>query len=106
MRATTLFSTIALGAAITVGGAILAPVVLAQAGGDPQAAASRQPWLSLPQIQQRLEAAGYRDIDKIEREDRYYEVKALDADGRRVELKVDPHSGEVTGIEVKSGKRE
>jgi hypothetical protein len=106
MRATTLFSTLALGATLVAGGAILAPVVLAQMGGDAQPAASRQQWLSVSEIQQRLEAAGYRDIDKIEREDNYYEVKATDPDGRRVELKVDPTSGDVTKTEVKRDKRD
>lgn len=106
MRATTLFSTLALGAALVAGGAILAPVVLAQMGGDTQPAASRQQWLSLSEIQQRLEAAGYRDIDKIEREDDYYEVKGTDPNGRRVELKLDPVSGEVTKTEAKNGQRE
>jgi hypothetical protein len=106
MRATTVFSTLALTASLVAGGAILTPVVLAQMGGDAQPAASRQQWLSLSEIQQRLEAAGYRDIDKIEREDDYCEVKATDPDGRRVELKVDPVSGEVTKTEVKNGKRD
>ncbi|HRP95276.1 MAG TPA: PepSY domain-containing protein [Rhodocyclaceae bacterium] len=105
MRATTLFSTLALGAALVAGGAILAPVVLAQMGGN-QPASTRQQWLSLTEIQQRLEAAGYRDIDKIEREDDYYEVKGIDPDGRRVELKLDPVSGEVTKSEAKNGRRE
>lgn len=106
MRATTLFSTLALTAALVAGGAILTPVVFAQMGGDAQPAASRQQWLSLSEIQQRLEAAGYRDIDKVEREDNYYEVKGTDPDGRRVEVKVDPVSGEVTKTEFKNGQRD
>lgn len=106
MRATTVFSTLALGAVLTFGGVMLAPIAFAQTNGDTQAVASQRQWLSLPQIQVILESAGFRNIDKIEREDHDYEVEALDSEGRRVELNVDPHSGEVTGIEIKNRKRD
>jgi uncharacterized membrane protein YkoI len=32
-------------------------------------------------------------------------VKALDPQGRRVEVKVDAHSGEILGVEVKRDKK-
>jgi hypothetical protein len=42
--------------------------------------ADRQ-WLSIPQIVDKLEAAGYRNIEKIEREHGNYEVRATNRDG-------------------------
>ncbi|HRM69386.1 PepSY domain-containing protein [Thauera phenylacetica] len=61
--------------------------------------------MNLQQVQARLEADGYRDFEKIERERNKYEVKALDPQGRRVEVKVDAHSGEILGVEVKRDKK-
>lgn len=52
-------------------------------------------WLSIPEVSARLESAGYRNIEKIEREGGSYEVKAIDHSGRRVKLHVHPHTGEV-----------
>lgn len=43
----------------------------------------------------RLESAGYRNIEKIERESGSYEVKATDLAGRRIKLYVHPQTGEV-----------
>ncbi len=54
-----------------------------------------RPWLSIPQVYDKIEKAGYRDVNKIERERGYYEVKATDRDGRRVELHVNPQTGEI-----------
>jgi hypothetical protein len=42
-----------------------------------------------------LESAGYRNIEKIEREGGSYEVKAADQAGRRIKLYVHPQTGEV-----------
>ena len=58
--------------------------------------ADRQ-WLSIPQIVDKLEAAGYRNIEKIEREHGNYEVRATNRDGRRSKLYVHPQTGEVIG---------
>lgn len=52
-------------------------------------------WLSIPQICEKLETAGYRHIEKIERERGSYEVRASDSSGRRVKLYVNPTTGEV-----------
>jgi hypothetical protein len=52
-------------------------------------------WLSIPEVHARLESAGYRNIEKIERESGSYEVKATDQTGRRIKLSVHPQTGEV-----------
>ena len=52
-------------------------------------------WLSIPEVHARLEFAGYRNIEKIERESGSYEVKAADQAGRRIKLYVHPQTGEV-----------
>lgn len=49
----------------------------------------------------RVEAQGYRDIRQVEREDDHYEVKATDAEGRRVKLKLDAHTGALIKAERK-----
>ena len=51
--------------------------------------------LSSPDVAARLESAGYRNIEKIEREGGSYEVKAADQAGRRIKLYVHPQTGEV-----------
>lgn len=59
------------------------------------AGADRAKWLSIPEVHARLESAGYRNIEKIERESGSYEVKAIDHAGRRTKLYVHPQTGEV-----------
>lgn len=54
-----------------------------------------QQWLSIPQIHDKLEAAGYRHIEKIERERGAYEVRASNPSGQRVKLYVNPTTGEI-----------
>lgn len=51
--------------------------------------------LDVGELMSRLQAQGYRDIYEVEHEHGRYEVEAKDADGRSVELYVDPASGEV-----------
>ncbi|MBP9805670.1 MAG: PepSY domain-containing protein, partial [Candidatus Accumulibacter sp.] len=46
-------------------------------------------------VHARLESAGYRNIEKIERESGSYEIKAIDRNGQRVKLYVHPQTGEV-----------
>jgi hypothetical protein len=102
-RTTTLLGTLAVSAGLIAGGAFLAPV-LAQTNAD-TTMSSQADWLTIPQLYERLEAAGYTAIDEIEREDDGYEVKATDRDGRRVEIDVHPITGEVLKTEVKRDKR-
>lgn len=57
--------------------------------------------LSIRDIYDRLEAAGYRDILEIEWDDGRYEAKAFDAEGRRVKLYVDGVHGDVLRVKRK-----
>ena len=63
----------------------------------------RASWLTMHQVQVKLEALGYRDIVEIDRERDRYEAKATDAQGQRVKLAVAPRSGDI--VSVSSAKR-
>lgn len=67
----------------------------ARASDRKTAATTEQPWLPIPQIYAKLEAAGYRNIEKIEREHGTYEVRATDRQGARVRLDVHPQTGAI-----------
>jgi len=70
------------------------------------ASADKAKWLSIPEVHARLESAGYRNIEKIERESGSYEVKATDQAGRRIKLYVHPQTGEVIDQRQRSVKRD
>ena len=55
-------------------------------------------WLSMEAITEKLSAAGYTDIDDIEVEHGLFEVDARDPEGNRVELKINPVTGDVIGL--------
>ncbi|QXW19928.1 PepSY domain-containing protein [Comamonas aquatica] len=68
----------------------------ATAATAPQAASKvQQPSLNIRQIYDRLDAAGYRELQEIEWSDGRYEVKGMNAQGQRVKLEVDGNTGEV-----------
>lgn len=92
MRTTTILSALALGAGLVAGGVLLAP---ASAQDNRPASTSDRQWLSIPQIHDKLVAAGYRNIEKIEREDGAYEVRATNRNGARVKLYLNPQTGEI-----------
>jgi len=75
-----------------------APAQAAQAAPAAQTApAAAAPMLTIRQVYDKMEAAGYRNISEIERSSKHgYEVKAYDPQGQRVKLRVDPQSGAVT----------
>ena len=102
MKAKTLLSTLAIAIGLVAGGALVAPALAENVNS---AADANAKWLSIPQIHDKLEAAGYENIVEIERERDGYEVKATDRDGQRVELEVDPLTGGVTKTVVKRDKR-
>jgi hypothetical protein len=88
-------------AALAIGGCALAASVPAHAQAAapqaPAAAAAPAPMLTIRQVYDKMEAAGYRNISEIERSSKHgYEVKAYDPQGQRVKLRVDPQSGAVT----------
>lgn len=92
MKIATLLTSLALGSALAVGGVMLAPSIAGE--NRPMSAAERQ-WLSIPQVHEKLEAAGYRNVEKIERELGGYEARATDRHGDRVKLYVNPQTGEI-----------
>ena len=70
------------------------------------ASTDRARWLSIPEVHARLESAGYRNIEKIERESGSYEVKATDQTGRRLKLYVHPQTGAVIDQRQRDVKRD
>jgi len=87
-------SALAAGAAAQAQTAAPAPAPAQAAQTAPAAAA---PMLTIRQVYDKMEAAGYRNISEIERSSKHgYEVKAYDPQGQRVKLRVDPQSGAVT----------
>ena len=76
-------------------GAIAQSAPAAPAATAPQAASKVQPSLNIRQIYDRLDAAGYRELQEIEWSDGRYEVKGMNAQGERVKLEVDGNTGEV-----------
>lgn len=100
MRTSHLFSAMALAATLT---AATASAFAQTATTDAGAGSQR---LSIPQIHDKLEAAGYRDIRSIELESEGYEVKAIDSAGQRVKLYLDPVTGEVLEMNKKRDKRD
>ncbi|MFD4841603.1 PepSY domain-containing protein [Achromobacter sp. NPDC058515] len=91
-------------AALAIGACALgagAPAFAQAASQAPAAAATAPaaaaPMLTIRQVYDKMEAAGYRNISEIERSSKHgYEVKAYDPQGQRVKLRVDPQSGAVT----------
>ena len=105
MRATTLIATLALTGGIIGAGAAIAPAFAQNAAPAATSAAPVQSnWMSIKDVLNKLEAAGYRDFREVERDDNRYEVKATDPQGLRVELDVDPVTGDVLKTEVKRSK--
>ena len=70
------------------------------------ASADKAKWMSIPEVHARLESAGYRNIEKIERESGSYEVKATDQAGRRIKLYAHPQTGEVIDQRQRGVKRD
>ncbi|AUN94154.1 PepSY domain-containing protein [Pseudazoarcus pumilus] len=105
MTKTGILSTLLLTATLATGGALFAGSHAIASDRSATASQSSE-WLSIQDVLQRLEAAGYRNFEEVERESDGYEVKATDPDGRRVELDVHPVSGEILKTEVKREKHD
>ncbi|OGT05018.1 MAG: hypothetical protein A3F73_05235 [Gallionellales bacterium RIFCSPLOWO2_12_FULL_59_22] len=73
---------------------------------DSRSAGGANQWLSIPQIYDKLEAAGYRNVEKIERERGSYEVKATDRNGARVKLHLHSQTGEIIDRRQRSSARD
>jgi hypothetical protein len=91
-RITLTLSTLAIVVALVAGMAFTLP---AKASDRKPLATTEQTWLPIPQIYAKLESAGYRNIEKIEREHGTYEVRATDRQGARVRLDVHPQTGAI-----------
>jgi hypothetical protein len=102
------------GASLAAGSLLLGPV-FAQDAATPttqpavESAATAAPTpapatLTLRQVLDKLEAAGYRQFQKIEQERTYFEVEATNPQGQRVELDIDAVTGEILKTEVESPK--
>ena len=102
MRATTLIATLALTGGIIGAGAMFVPAFAQNAATTTTTTPAN--WMTMEQVQAKLQSAGYRDFEKFERDSDKYEVKATDAQGRRVELDVDPVTGDILKTEVERSK--
>ena len=78
--------------------AILGVASSAQAGtlGKPCTAAPQNQWLSLEALRSKVEALGYK-VQKAKLKNACGELYALDKNGNRVELFVDPTNGQIAG---------
>lgn len=103
MRKSSLLAAVALSTGLLATGALFAPAVAQSDTAQPAATAKL---LTIGEVHDKLVAQGYRDIEEIDREGRGFEVKAADAEGRRVKLDVDGVTGEVRDTRTKSDKRD
>lgn len=105
----TLTRTLTLSAALVAGAATLpafaTPPGSSSGSSSSSSSSGSSQGLSDAQIQDKLGAAGYRNIDRIERRSDRVKVKATDSQGRRVELKIDPSSAEVLRSESRHDSR-
>lgn len=61
----------------------------------PQATSQQQTALTIRDVYDRMEQQGYKNIREIEREHRHFDVKADDAQGQRVKVRVDMFTGDI-----------
>lgn len=105
MRIKPLLLTLPLGS-ILAGSVLIAPAL----AEDTATVASTQPPaaqvtpLTIRQVYDKVEAAGFSDIIEIERESDVFEVKAIDPQGKKAKLKVDLVTGEILKTESKAKK--
>lgn len=57
-------------------------------------------WISLAQAHDKLAAAGYEGVYKVEREKYGYKAKMRDSQGRKLEIYMEPLTGQVINIRV------
>lgn len=105
MKTPTLFNALIYVSALTVGAAAFAQSTSVPAPVAALAAVATQPApqrpLSLRDIYDAVEKQGYRNITEIERDDHRYEVKADNAEGQRVKLRVDADTGKIDSVRLK-----
>lgn len=74
--------------------AALAALLAGPALAQPDAAAGTS--LTAEQVTAKLQAAGYTNVHDVEYDDGQWEADAVSADGRSVDLEIDPRTGAVT----------
>ncbi|MBL8702059.1 MAG: PepSY domain-containing protein [Alphaproteobacteria bacterium] len=87
-----------------IAGAIALALPAAWALASDRAATGAVPAMSAAQALAKIEAAGYRSVARLEWERGTWEARALDAEGRRVKLRVDERDGAVTRDERRRGR--
>jgi hypothetical protein len=82
----------------TVAATLLATAAVAHAGslGRPCTAAPQSQWLSINELQAKVEALGYT-VRKAKLKKACGEIYTLDKNGQQVELFVDPTNGKIVG---------
>lgn len=103
MRTSRLFSILAISAGL-IGGTTLVSPAFAQTGTP--AVSYTQSDLTKAQVGVILMAAGYGNIDRIERERDAFEVRTSDKNGARVKLHVDPQTGDILKTDRKERSRD
>ena len=85
-------------AIFTLAAAALGIAATAQAGslGRPCTSAPETQWLPMQQLQAKVEAQGFK-VQKAKLKNACGELYALDKNGNRVELFVDPTNGQIVG---------
>lgn len=98
MKTMTIRTTLILTTCLLVGGFAWSPAHADDKSSDRSyGSADVAPALSVPQVIQKLGAAGYQQIEKIQRKRDRYEVRATGRDGARVKLYVNAQTGEILG---------
>ena len=83
---------------LAVTAVMLGTATLAEAGslGRPCTSAPQNQWLSIGELQSKVEALGYK-VQKSKLKAACGEIYTIDKNGARVELFVDPTSGNIVG---------
>lgn len=90
---------LAAGSALALG--VAQAQTTAPAASAMPAAAQAAQRLTIREVLDRLEAGGYRDVREIELDHGRYEVKAENARGERVKLKIDARTGTLESERVR-----
>lgn len=94
MNSTSTLSTLCLAACFMAAGAVFTP---AHADDTSSEWSNNSATLILPQVLQKLEAAGYRNVEKIKLKRGNYEVRTTGRDGERIKLYVNARTGDILG---------
>lgn len=92
-------------AAVLMGGAGLYTLTGFAANTDSKVTVTPN-WLPMVKIIEKVEAAGFTNIESIERDNGQYEVKATNKEGVRTKLYLDRESGEILKQREKSQNKD